>query len=50
MMSSNWLVPVAVFVVVLVGLNAVFRLHVSILGSLALTVGISLLFNLFQRR
>lgn len=49
-MKKGYLWQLGVFVLVLLGLNAFFRLHISILGSLALTVGLSFLFSLFRGR
>ncbi len=40
----------ALFVLILVGLNFFFRLHISIIGSLALTVVLSFLFSSFKGR
>lgn len=50
MMNRNTLVQLAVFVVILLLLNAVFALHISILGSLALTVVLSLVFGTMRGR
>ena len=49
-MNVNILWKLAIFVLVLLVLNAFFDLHISVIASLALTVGLSLLFSLFQRR
>ena len=49
-MKKDYLWQLAMFVLVLIGLNFFFRLHISILGSLVLTVGLSFLFSLFKGR
>jgi hypothetical protein len=49
-MKRDYLWQLAMFVLVLIGLNFFFRLHISILGSLLLTVGLSFLFSLFKGR
>ena len=49
-MKRDYLWQLAIFVLVLIGLNFFFRLHISILGSLLLTVGLSFLFSLFKGR
>jgi len=46
--SSVW--QLGVFVPVLIGLNFFFGLHISIIGSLILTLGLSFLFSRFRRR
>ena len=38
----------AIFIVVLIALNFFFHLHISIIGSVVLTIGLSLLFGMFQ--
>ena len=50
MMRRSYLGQLAVFVLVLIGLNLFFRLHISIIGSLILTVVLSLAFSSFRRR
>ncbi len=40
----------AIFIVVLLLLNMFFHLHISIIGSLLLTIGLSFAFNYFDRR
>ena len=50
MMSKNLIWQLAIFVLVLVALNFFFQTHISIIGSLLLTVGLSLLFNFIQTR
>jgi hypothetical protein len=50
MMRRSYLGQLAVFVLVLIGLNFFFRLHISIIGSLILTVVLSLVFSSFRRR
>jgi hypothetical protein len=49
-MNKSFLWQLAVFVLILVGLNFFFRLHISVIGSLILTVGLTILFRAFQRR
>ena len=49
-MKTNLLWQLGVFVLVLIALNAVFQLHISIIGSLLLTVLLSFVFNLIQSR
>jgi hypothetical protein len=49
-MNRSYIWQLAVFVLVLIGLNFFFRLHISIIGSLVLTVGLSVLFSLFRGR
>ena len=49
-MNLNILWQLGIFVLVLLALNTFFGLHISIIGSLVLTIGLSLLFSLFQRR
>lgn len=41
-MSKNVIWQLAVFVLVLIALNFFFHLHISIIGSLLLTLGLSL--------
>jgi hypothetical protein len=47
-MNSSVAWQLALFVAVLVGLNLFFHLHISILGSLLLTVGLNLAVRLFR--
>ncbi len=49
-MKRSYLWQLAVFVLVLIGLNFFFGLHISILGSLVLTVGLSFLFSFVGKR
>jgi len=49
-MNKSYVWQLAVFVLILLGLNFFFRLHISIIGSLVLTVGLSLLFSFFRGR
>ena len=49
-MNRNVLLHLAVFVVVLIALNFFFHLHISIIGSLALTVVLNLVMRLFQTK
>lgn len=47
-MNKNAIWHLAVFVVALIALNFFFHLHISIIGSLVLTVGLNLLMRMFQ--
>lgn len=49
-MNRSYLWQLAVFVLILIGLNFFFRLHISIIGSLVLTLALSFLFSAFRRR
>jgi uncharacterized membrane protein len=49
-MSNNLIWQLGIFVLVLLGLNLFFHLHISIIGSLVLTVVLSLVFNTIQNR
>lgn len=49
-MKRSYFWQLAVFVLILVGLNFFFRLHISVIGSLILTVGLSALFSFFRAR
>lgn len=49
-MNSNLLQQLAIFVVVLIALNFFFHLHISIIGSLVLTLVLSVVFNAMQNR
>ena len=49
-MNKNVLLHLAVFVVVLVALNPFFPLHISIIGSVVLTVVLNLVMRLFQSK
>ena len=49
-MSKTVISQIAVFVVVLIGLNFFFHLHISILGSLLLTLGLSFVTRLIQSK
>jgi len=49
-MNKNYFLQLVIFIVVLLALNVFFELHISILGSLALTIGLSFLFSMFNRR
>ena len=48
-MSRNVLYQLAAFVVILLLLNAVFALHISIVGSVVLTLLLSFAFNAMRR-
>lgn len=50
MRFSRWVWQLVVFVLVLLGLNFFFRLHISIIGSLVLTVALSFLFSFGKGR
>ena len=47
-MNKNVLLHLAVFVVVLIALNFFFHLHISIIGSLVLTVVLNLVMRMVQ--
>ena len=49
-MMNNWLWQLAVFVLLCLALNFFFQTHISIIGSLLLTVIFSLVFNFIQTR
>ncbi len=49
-MNRSILWQLALFVVVLIVLNTLFQLHISIIGSILLTLGLSFVFSLFQRK
>lgn len=49
-MNRSYLWQLGFFVVVLVLLNLFFHLHISIIGSVILTVVLSLVFNMANRR
>ncbi len=49
-MNKKMLWQLVAFVVILIVLNALFALHISIIGSVALTVVLTLAFNIFNRR
>ncbi len=48
-MNRGYLWQLMIFVVVLILLNLFFHLHISIIGSLLLTVGLSVVFNFLNR-
>ena len=50
MISKNLIWQLAIFILVLVALNFFFQVHISIIGSLLLTVILSLVFNFIQTR
>ena len=50
MINKNIIWQLVVFILVLVALNFFFQMHISIIGSLLLTVILSLVFNLIQTR
>ncbi|QEG37191.1 hypothetical protein [Bythopirellula goksoeyrii] len=47
-MNKSLFTQLAVFVLVLIGLNFFFHLHISIIGSLLLTLGLSFVMRLLQ--
>ena len=49
-MNRSILWQLALFVVVLIILNTLFQLHISIIGSILLTLGLSFVFSLFRRK
>ncbi len=49
-MDKTYIRHLAIFVAVLLLLNLFFQLHVSIIGSLLLTVGLNFAFNYFSSR
>ena len=49
-MKKNVLLHLAVFVVVLIALNVFFHWHISIIGSVALTVVLNLAMRMFQSK
>ena len=49
-MNRSYVWQLALFVLILIGLNFFFRLHISIIGSLVLTVVLSFAFSAFRRR
>ena len=48
-MDKNVILHLGVFIAILLALNFFFHLHISIIGSLVLTVGLSLVSGLLQR-
>jgi hypothetical protein len=48
-MDKNVILNFAVFIAILLALNFFFHLHISIIGSLVLTIGLSLASRLIQR-
>lgn len=49
-MSNSVLIQLGVFVAVLIALNFFFQWHISIIGSLALTIVLNLAFRLMASR
>jgi len=49
-MGKNGAVQLAVFVLILFALNLFFHLHISIIGSLLLTIGLSFVMRLMQSK
>lgn len=48
-MNKTFTVQLGVFIGILIALNFFFHLHISIIGSLVLTIGLSFLMRLLQR-
>ena len=48
-MDKNVILHLGVFIAILLALNFFFHLHISIIGSLVLTLGLSLVSGLLQR-
>ncbi len=48
-MDKNVILHLAVFIAILLALNFFFHLHISIIGSLVLTLGLSLVSGFLQR-
>ena len=49
-MRKDLIWQLEIFVLVLLVLNAFFQMHISIIGSLVLTIVLSLVFNFIQNR
>lgn len=49
-MNKTYIRHVGIFIGVLLLLNLFFHLHISIIGSLLLTIGLNLAFNFFSNR
>ena len=49
-MKKDLIWQLGMFVLVLLVLNAFFQMHISIIGSLVLTIVLSLAFNFIQNR
>ena len=49
-MDKNVVIHLAVFVGVLYSLNYFFHLHISVIGSLVLTLGLNFAIELFQSK
>ena len=49
-MRKDLIWQLGIFVLVLLILNAFFQMHISIIGSLVLTIVLSLVFNFIQNR
>ena len=49
-MNETYLRHIVIFLVVLALLNLYFHLHISIIGSLLLTIGLSFAFGFFANR
>ena len=49
-MRKDLIWQLGIFVLVLLILNAFFQMHISIIGSLVLTIVFSLVFNFIQNR
>lgn len=49
-MNKTYLRHIVIFLIALLLLNYFFQLHISIIGSLLLTVGLNLVFGVFSKR
>ncbi|QDV85830.1 hypothetical protein [Stieleria magnilauensis] len=49
-MNKTYFRHLAIFVAILIALNFLFQWHISIIGSLLLTIGLNFAFNLFSNR
>lgn len=49
-MNKSILIQLGLFVVVLIALNFFFHWHISIIGSVLLTIGLNLVIRLMQSR
>lgn len=49
-MDKTYIRHIVIFVVVLILLNFFFHLHISVIGSVLLTIGLNFAFNYFSRR
>ncbi len=49
-MDKNVILHLAVFIAVLLALNFFFHLHISIIGSLVLTLGLNIVLGMIQSK